>query len=95
MGAIIQLSKELANQIAAGEVVERPLSVVKELVENSIDAWATHITIDITDGWKSNITVTDNGAGIASDELSLALEKYSTSKIKSIENVRWKCLIGF
>ncbi|MCH2189066.1 DNA mismatch repair endonuclease MutL [Candidatus Gracilibacteria bacterium] len=95
MGAIIQLSKELANQIAAGEVVERPLSVVKELVENSIDAGATHITIDITDGGKSNITVTDNGAGIASDELSLALEKYSTSKIKSIEDLYHVMTFGF
>ena len=87
MSKIITLSSQLANQIAAGEVVERPVSIVKELVENSIDAWADQITIEIQNGGIGQIIISDNGSGIASEDLLLALKKYSTSKIKSIEDL--------
>lgn len=97
---IITLSKQLANQISAGEVVERPLSVVKELIENSLDAWASHIQVYLKNGWIDEIIVKDDGLWIPSEQLILALEKYSTSKIKSIEDLykvmtfwfRWEAL---
>ncbi len=100
MSKIIRLSKTLANQIAAWEVVERPVSVVKELVENSIDANATKVKIEILWWWKKEIIVSDNWYGIDKDDLSVALEKYSTSKIKSLEDLynvmtfwfRWEAL---
>lgn len=76
MWKIIQLDPTLANQIAAGEVVERPVSVIKELVENSIDAWADTITIEITDWWISEIIITDNWSGISKDDLLLATKNY-------------------
>lgn len=87
MGKIIQLDKHLANQIAAGEVVERPVSVVKECVENSIDAHASQIIIEIQNGGSDNITIKDNGEGIEKDDLPLVFEKYSTSKIKNINDL--------
>lgn len=97
---IITLPKQLANQIAAGEVVERPVSVVKELIENSIDAGATQIEVRLKEGGIKNITVRDNGLGIPGDALLKALEKYSTSKIRSIDDLykvmtfwfRWEAL---
>ncbi len=89
------LSKQLANQIAAGEVVERPLSVVKELVENSIDAWARDIRIELKEGWIDYIRIIDNGFGIAEDDLALALEKYSTSKISSMKELQEVMTFGF
>lgn len=100
MWKIIHLDKNLANQIAAGEVVERPISVIKELVENSIDAWATHIKIEIIDAWLDAIIISDNGSGIQKDDLPLTIEKYSTSKISSLEDLynvmtfwfRWEAL---
>ena len=79
---IKQLSKNLINQIAAGEVIERPASVVKELVENSIDAGATQIAIEIENDCR-NIRVADNGCGIHPDDILLAFSKHATSKIKS------------
>ena len=84
MARIQQLSKNVINQIAAGEVIERPLSVVKELVENSIDAGATKISIDITNECR-NIRVADNGSGIHPDDIVLAFSKHATSKIETGE----------
>lgn len=95
MNQIITLPKQLANQIAAGEVVERPLSVVKEAVENSIDAGATKIEIRLENGGIDLIEVKDNGVWISSDDLPKALEKYSTSKIASIEDLYEVMTFGF
>ena len=81
MGRIVQLSKHVINQIAAGEVIERPYSVVKEFVENSIDAGATKISIDISNEGR-DIRVADNGSGIHPDDIFLAFSKHATSKIK-------------
>ena len=81
MGKIVQLSKHVINQIAAGEVIERPYSVVKELVENSIDAGSTKISVEISNECR-NIRVADNGSGIEPDDIMLAFSKHATSKIK-------------
>ena len=83
MSKIIELPEVLANQIAAGEVIERPASVVKELVENSIDAGSSQITIEIEEAGLKKIQVTDNGEGIAQDDVALSLHRHATSKIKN------------
>ena len=87
MAKIIRLDKNLANQIAAWEVVERPISVIKELIENSIDANATNIKIEIENGWIDKIVISDDWEWIEKQDLPLVIEKYSTSKIKSIEDL--------
>lgn len=95
MGKIIKLDKNLANQIAAWEVVERPVSAIKELVENSIDAWATNIKIEIKEGWKKEFSITDNWSWIEKDDLPLTIEKYTTSKIKNLKDLYNVLTFGF
>ncbi len=92
---IALLSQETIDKIAAGEVVERPSSVVKELVENAIDANATAITVEIKDGGSTMIRITDNGWGIAKDQLSLAFLRHSTSKITTSDDLRHVKSLGF
>ena len=84
---IAELPKQLADKIAAGEVVDRPLSIVKELVENSIDAGADFITVEIKHGGKSYIRVTDNGCGIPKEEVELAFKRHATSKISKMKDL--------
>lgn len=95
MSQIIKLDKNLTNQIAAGEVVERPVSVVKELVENSIDAGASQIKVEIIEWWIKSIIITDNGSGIDKEDLEIATEKYTTSKIKSLDDLYNVMTFGF
>ena len=86
MGNIVLLDDLTINQIAAGEVIERPMNVVKELVENAIDAGATMVFLTIKDGGKKIIQVTDNGFGIDINNMDIALERHATSKISKIED---------
>ncbi|MGI6206118.1 MAG: DNA mismatch repair endonuclease MutL [Anaerovoracaceae bacterium] len=92
---IKELTKQTADRIAAGEVVERPVSIVKELVENSIDAGSTSIVVEIKDGGKSYIRVTDNGCGIRADETELAFKRHATSKISEVSDLDSISTLGF
>src|SRR5574344_410102 len=94
MKRIKQLSKHLINQIAAGEVIERPASVVKELCENSIDAGATKISVDISNECR-DLRIADNGSGIHPDDIMLAFSKHATSKIQSDEDLFAISTLGF
>ena len=87
MGRIHVLPEHVANKIAAGEVVERPASVVKELLENALDAGATRIKVNIEAGGKKLIQITDNGCGMVRDDALLAFERHATSKIKDAEDL--------
>ena len=92
---IVKLDERTASKIAAGEVVERPAMVVKELVENAIDAEATEITVEIKKGGKAYIKVTDNGKGIHYEDLNLVFERHATSKIRKIEDLYQTHSLGF
>jgi len=95
VGKIARLPVDLANQIAAGEVVERPASVVKELVENAVDAGATRIAIHIELGGKKQIRVQDDGEGMDADDARLALERHATSKIRRADDLGAITTLGF
>ena len=95
MGNIVLLDDLTINQIAAGEVVERPVNVVKELVENSIDAGAKEIIVEIKNGGKTYIKVSDNGKGIRKDDMEIAFERHATSKIRSISDIEKISSMGF
>jgi len=95
MQVIKRLPTQLANQIAAGEVVQRPASVVKELMENSIDAGATEITLSVRDGGRTLIAIQDNGMGMHAADALLCFERHATSKIASINDLFALATMGF
>src|SRR5215831_6829195 len=95
MGKIHVLSEAVANKIAAGEVVERPASVVKEMLENSLDAGATRIRVSVEAGGKKLMQITDNGWGMVRDDALLAFERHATSKIKNAEDLLRVATLGF
>src|SRR5689334_15225930 len=95
MPAIQQLSPSVVNKIAAGEVIERPASVVKELLENSVDAGATRIDVTLEKGGSEVIRIADNGCGIAVEQLPLAVASHATSKIRSADDLFSVTTLGF
>lgn len=95
MGNIVLLDDLTINKIAAGEVIERPASVVKELMENSIDAGATNVTVEIKNGGITYIRITDNGKGILPDDIEIAFERHATSKIRSADDLNTVTSMGF
>lgn len=95
MGNIVLLDDLTINKIAAGEVIERPANVVKELVENSIDAGAGKIVIEVKNGGKTFIQITDNGKGIRKDDMAISLERHATSKIRKVEDLENTYTMGF
>jgi DNA mismatch repair protein MutL len=95
MGRIRILSDLVANQIAAGEVVERPASVVKELLENSLDAAATRIRIEVEAGGRKLIRIADNGHGMVKDDALLAFERHATSKLRTSDDLLSIATLGF
>ena len=95
MSKIIQLSSHVANLIAAGEVVERPASVAKELLENAVDAGATQVTLEIQNGGMTFLRVTDNGCGMSSQDARMAFLRHATSKLKTAEDLAAIATMGF
>ena len=95
MGNIVLLDDLTINKIAAGEVLDRPVNAVKELVENSIDAGSKHIVIEIKNGGKGLIKVTDDGSGIKKDDLFISFERHATSKIRCVEDLEYTYTMGF
>ena len=95
MNRIRLLPEQVANQIAAGEVIERPASVVKELVENSLDAEASQVTVEVQAGGRSLIRVMDDGLGMSRDDALLCLERHATSKIQRAEDLAAIATMGF
>src|SRR6201994_1681100 len=95
MGRIHILSDQVANQIAAGEVVERPASVVKELLENSLDAGATRVRVEVEGGGRKLIRIVDNGHGMGRDDALLAFERHATSKLRTSDDLLSIATLGF
>ncbi|MBO5866478.1 MAG: ATP-binding protein, partial [Clostridia bacterium] len=95
MSKIRLLSPDVYNKIAAGEVIENPVGVVKELVENSIDAGATNIVIEVTDGGFATISVTDNGCGIQHEDIPNAFVEHATSKVDTLDDLYYLQTLGF
>ena len=95
MPKIIKLSQHVANLIAAGEVVERPASVVKELLENAVDAGASKVTVEIKDGGMTFLRVTDNGCGMAPEDARTAFLRHATSKLRTAEDLAAIGTLGF
>src|SRR5436309_13031090 len=95
MGRIHVLPEHVANKIAAGEVVERPASVVKELLENSLDAGSTEVRIDVESGGRRLIRVGDNGSGMLRDDALLAFERHATSKLSDVKDLLAISTLGF
>ena len=95
MGNIVQLDELTINKIAAGEVIERPANVVKELVENSLDAGAKKIIVEIKNGGKTLVKVVDDGKGILRDDMEISIERHATSKITKIEDLENTYTLGF
>ena len=93
--AIKILDQELINKIAAGEVVERPASVIKELIENSLDAGATQITVEVDEGGVNLIRVTDNGLGMSAEDAALSIQRHATSKISQLNDLQNLVTLGF
>ena len=89
------LEKKVTDKIAAGEVIDRPVSIIKELLENSIDAGADNITVEIKNGGKSYIRVTDNGCGISPEDIETAFKRHATSKISSVKDLDSIITLGF
>src|SRR5207248_6956047 len=95
MGRIRVLPDQIANKIAAGEVVERPASVVKELLENSLDAGATDVRVEVEAGGRRLIRVVDNGCGMSRDDAMLAFERHATSKLRDVQDLLSIATLGF
>ena len=95
MGKVKVLPEDIVNKIAAGEVIERPSSVLKELVENSLDANAKSISVDVRHGGRELIRVTDNGVGMSREDAESALQRHATSKIQSLEDISRIKSFGF
>src|SRR3982075_891349 len=93
--SIVRLDQAVADAIAAGEVIERPASVVKELVENSLDAGARHVRIEIEGGGAERLVIADDGHGIASNEVELAFRRHATSKLRTESDLSELVTLGF